>query len=679
MARRTTSWSRPAECGCRSVTSPLAVIRATPASRLVALVAAVALTGVACMAARAPAPTATPIADDGIPRGGTLRVVVPRSQLAASLLLAAPPEPGSTEPDPRLSVLDPHVDAWYDSAELLRCCLARTLLSTNGLSTEDGGAILRPDLAAAMPEISADGLAWTFTVRDGVRYGPPLGDVEVTAADFVRGFHRLLSPELRSFGQFIFSDIVGAEAYIAGDATTIAGLEANDQTLVVRLTSPSGDLGARLALAMAAPVPPLPTDPSAPFGVAAGHTLPRPEDEGPPSIGVYGRFLVSTGPYMLAGSEALDFSLPAADQAPVAGVVPGESITLVRNPRWDATTDSLRPARPDRLEIRVVTSVEEAVAELDAGRADVVMNPTQAPTIPPAVVAEFQADPGRGTVHIDRFDGIRGLEMNIAQPPFDDIHVRKAANLVLDKSRIIELHGGPFAFRVAEHMTPDSVLNNLLLHYAPYGTPGGRGNLEAAKAEMRQSRYDTDGDGICDHEACTDVPAVTREPYGEIAEVVSDSFASLGIELALDTLDGHAFFEEFYPDPTRHVGVYVPLGWATSTTAPFEFFARYYGPLSAGQGSLVGASEEQLAEWGYEPSAAMSVDDHIEACIPLAGTERFECWASVDQHIMENVVPLVPYGNELFVVLTSPRVVHYAFDQSVDAPALDHIGLAPDG
>ena len=81
-----------------------------------------------------------------------------------------------------------------------------------------------------------------------------------------------------------------------------------------------------------------PSDPDAVLGVAEGHTT------------NYGRVLVSSGPYMFEGSENLDFSVPAKDQEPVSGYVPGRSIVLVRNPSYDPATDGLRPAYPDRIE-----------------------------------------------------------------------------------------------------------------------------------------------------------------------------------------------------------------------------------------------------------------------------------------------------------------------------------------
>ncbi len=143
----------------------------------------------------------------------------------------------------------------------------------------------------------------------------------------------------------------------------ISGLETPDpHTLVVHLTRPAGDLPYRFAMPFTAPIPPSPSDPSAPFGVATGHE------------GGYGRFLVSSGPYMIEGSQNLDFSRPPKEQEPVSGYVPGISMVFVRNPSWSPSTDRLRPAYPNRIEFTLDTDGEahdREEADLDAGRIDI--------------------------------------------------------------------------------------------------------------------------------------------------------------------------------------------------------------------------------------------------------------------------------------------------------------------
>ena len=72
------------------------------------------------------------------------------------------------------ATFDPQKEYYSVSWEFLRCCLTRTLMSYNGKPTAEGGTDLFPDLATAAPEISEDGLTWTFTLKDGIMFGPPI-------------------------------------------------------------------------------------------------------------------------------------------------------------------------------------------------------------------------------------------------------------------------------------------------------------------------------------------------------------------------------------------------------------------------------------------------------------------------------------------------------------------------
>src|ERR687892_383368 len=51
--------------------------------------------------------------------------------------------------------------------------LIRTLVGTKHLADAAGNELV-PDLAADMPEVSDDELTYTFTIKDGVKFGPPL-------------------------------------------------------------------------------------------------------------------------------------------------------------------------------------------------------------------------------------------------------------------------------------------------------------------------------------------------------------------------------------------------------------------------------------------------------------------------------------------------------------------------
>jgi peptide/nickel transport system substrate-binding protein len=639
------------------------------------LAAATCLVLAACSTAAKPSANRSRLSS-----GGTLRVISP--------YFAQFQFPSVDTPSGKLdTALDPQFNVNLLKSELYRCCLLRTLLSYNGQPTDRGGAELRPDLATRLPDVSADGLTWTFHIRPGIRYGPPLQSTEITARDFIRAIEREFAPLLQAvvkslpFPAATVGDvgradlyqnlIVGANEFAAGKADSISGLEAPDpHTLVVHLTRPSGDLGYRFSLSSSAPIPPNPSDPSAKLGVAAGHEA------------TYGSFLVSSGPYMIEGSEHLDFSKPPADQEPAAGYIPGRSIVLVRNPSWHPSLDHLRKAYADRIEIRIGGTEEEASNAVVAGGEDTLYE-----TDPSAAdVSRYQANPSLSDrVFVNPADVLRYLTMNLAVPPFDDINVRKAVNDVINKRRLLELAAsthlhlsGPFGGDPAQHLVPDSLEDNLLVDYDPYSGPDHQGDLVKAKSEMRRSPYDTNGDGLCDASACRSVLAVTRndEPfYAAQAKVVRENLAGIGIRLHIQALD------DMYSkigDPAQRV----PMALGVLFLKDFPNASTFFDGIFTGNGieqglnySLVGATPDQLMGWGYRVRTVPSVDAKVAACIPLVGETQATCWAELDQLLMEEIVPWVPYeaGNRIRIV--SARVAAFSFDQFTTLPALDQIAL----
>ena len=580
--------------------------------------------------------------------------------------------------------LDPQATYFFDRWELFRCCLLRTLLSYNGRPTEDGGAELRPDLAAAMPDVSPDGLTWTFRLKPGIHYAPPLQDVEITAGDVIRAIERALTPAPRAARSLVGSSlgiyafyylgiIEGTEPFANGEEDTISGLQApDDQTLVVRLTQPVGDLGYRFSLAASAPIPPDPYDPSARLGAAQGH------DDG------YGRFLVASGPYMLEGSEGLDLSLPPEQRHPLFGTAPGNTITLVRNPSWSGSTDGLRPAYPDRIELSIEPSVEEAIARLDRGELDVLFDMNA--TVDQMEV--YGADPAlRPLLHVDRAEMLMAVTMNLAVPPFDDVNVRRAVNYALDKQRLRGLAAsrdwffGTLYGAVGTHLAANGVLQNVLGDYDPYATPEHRGSQVDARTHMARSPYDTDADGLCDDPACEDVRALVFEdgPFPEMASAIRDDLLAIGIDLDVEPMS-YEEYQQVALDPATQVPVTLSYLWARDyPNGSAVFMPLFYGPFAGDAQnwnvSRVGASPKQLRSWGYSVTSVPSVDEKIEECIPLVGSEQVSCWAEVDTLLMEEVVPFAPYMFVDCVVAVSPRVANYSVDQFTTFPAPDHMAV----
>jgi peptide/nickel transport system substrate-binding protein len=623
-------------------------VRPLAALALVATLAALAACG---GEQAAPEPTSTSPASQATgaqaeepPPGGTLRV---------GLVDWARHEAAFASPDAEVSyALDPQGEYYGTALEIFRCCLLRTLMSYNGRPTAEGGAELRPDLAAEPPTVSTDGLTWTFRLEQGLRYAPPYNDTEIIAADIVRALERTLRPappayaeetgirEIGTYAYYYAPLIEGSEAFAAGEADTISGLETpDDHTLVVHLTKQSGDLPHRFSLPATAPIPP---------GADDGH------DDG------YGRFVVASGPYMLEAYE------------------PGRAIMLVRNPSWTTSGDDLRAAYADRIELSVVADEERAYADVESGSLDLVLD-WRAPT---ATVERYLADPALSArLTVISQDTHFYAAMNVAYPPFDDVHVRRAANLVVAKRLLIDRFG-PGGARLATHAAPDSLEGNLLLEYDPYATPGQGGDLAAARAEMALSAYDGDGDGRCDDPVCSNIPALAIQFErtffpADIAGLLQEDLAQLGLALAVETAPPDEVFPALVSQDSRH-GVVLNYVWAKDFPNGSGWFPGQLGVEDpAGNASLVGVDPQQLADWGYPVTSVPSLDSEIAECARLVGGAQTRCWAALDQLVMEQVVPWIPYAAPNEARTFSARVASFSIDQYANLPSLDRIALEP--
>ena len=126
--------------------------------------------------------------------------------------------------------LDPGVSTDASSSQYIRQIFS-------GLVRLNADLIPEPDLATW--EVSEDGTIYTFTIKENAQFhdGTP-----VTAQDVVFSLERALNRNLTavgSSGSTYLDDIVGARAYAAGEADSVTGLVAtDDSTLVVTIDEP---------------------------------------------------------------------------------------------------------------------------------------------------------------------------------------------------------------------------------------------------------------------------------------------------------------------------------------------------------------------------------------------------------------------------------------------------------
>jgi peptide/nickel transport system substrate-binding protein len=613
------------------------------AIRVIAVVAVLGMVGAACgdNGPKGPSVSAPPTAEL---QGGTLHMAMLADVTAA---------------------FDPQKEYYSVTWEYYRCCLLRTLMSYEGTPTDEGGAEIHPDLASDATQ-SDDGLTWTFTIKPGLMYAPPMQDTEITAGDFIRAIERTANPKANVGGySFYYSVIEGFDDFAAGDADAISGLAAPDtHTLEITTTSPVGDVSYRFAMGTTAPIPP--DAEGERMGVAEGHDR------------NYGRFLVASGPYMFEGSDTMDFSADPKDQTEAPGYVPGRQIVLVRNPSWTRESDQLRDAFPEKIEVRIGGDNDDLYNQVAQGALDFVVDGA----VPPEKIRDYQTNPDlQDRINIYASDAVRYVSFNLALPPFDDIHVRKAVNWAFDKQGFRQLRGGPSVGEIAGHIMVNSLEDNILSTYDPYQTANASGDVAKAKEEMKQSKYDTDQDGVCDAPECKDILTITdrEDPYPEQMQLLIQFLEPIGLTLDDKQLERGTMYNKCN-DANSHHALCAGPGWGKDYADGVTFGEPLFTSAGLWESccnySLLGATADQLKGWGYTVTEVPSVDDQEAECAALEpGDARFTCWAELDKELMENVVPWVPYLFDNSVDILSDNVKNYSFDQFAGLAAFDSLAV----
>jgi hypothetical protein len=198
---------------------------------------------------------------------------------------------------------------------------------------------------------------------------------------------------------------------------------------------------------------------------------------------------------------------------------------------------------------------------------------------------------------------------------------------------------------------------------------------------MKQSKYDTDGDGMCDAPECKDVLYLTASDRLR-QDMVPPTVASLeqiGITLQVRSV------EDAYT-PIQTVNENIPIsgrpGWGKdygdASTFMVLFDSRNIIPTGNVNYSLIGATCEQLNGidgWQGNCEGIPSVDADIDACNEITGDERVTCFADLDKKLMEEVVPWVPYLEANTAHITGPTVTQWQFDQFSTAQAYAHVAV----
>ena len=552
---------------------------------------------------------------------------------------------------------DPTGEYLADAFGIYTNLLVRTLVSYPHTSGALGNKIV-PDIATAVPAPTNGGKTYTFHLKSGIKFSPPVNRA-VTSKDFATAMERIANPKNGAQYAFYYTVIQGWDAYAKGKAKTISGIKTpNASTISFTLTRPTGDFLYRMAMPATGP---LPAEVTKCF-------------EGQP--GKYANDLISTAGYMYKGLDSVDISSCKAMKA-AEGFQPLSLIDLVRNPNYSQSTDKYRKNYADEVQFIVNSSATDIANKVEAGQLDLWTG-----SIPPQVLRKYATTPSlKPYFHLDAGDRTWYLTMNLTAAPFDDIHVRKAMNWIMDKAALRQAWGGPTTGTIANHIVPDTLFNFQLQEYAPYKTPGDHGSVAKAKAAMKGSKYDTKGDGTCSASACKNVLLIsdTRAVDPGLVSTIQQDAKKIGITFKVRQINGA------YPTiqtPSKNIPIAERPGWGKDYADALTFF----NPLFDGR-TIIPNGNTNYALVGITPAQCKTlkvtgnctnvpnVDSQIDKCAVLIGGPRTVCYENLDKTMMTKVVPWVPWLWAVANHITSTNVTKYVWDQFPTTPAWSEIAV----
>jgi peptide/nickel transport system substrate-binding protein len=277
------------------------------------------------------------------------------------------------------------------------------------------GTIVIPEAATALPAVSSDGKAYTFTIRKGFKFNT--GE-EVTAQTFAHVIDRDLSPALQSPSVTFLSDVVGADAVVNKKATHASGVTVNGDKLTVKLTRVAPDFVARMAMN---------------FFCAVPLKLPATPQE---------THMSSAGPYYIASRT------------------PNRLIVVKSNPHYAGA----RPHHVDQMSITVNTNQNQSLLQMKSGQADYDLGP-----LPPASISGLAQQYGvnKSQFFVHPANIVYYAALNTRRL---DLDTRKAINYAVDRPALAR-QAGALAGTPTNQILPPTVRGYRKLHLYPVNGP----------------------------------------------------------------------------------------------------------------------------------------------------------------------------------------------------------------
>jgi oligopeptide transport system substrate-binding protein len=447
---------------------------------------------------------------------------------------------------------------------------------------EPGTTNLKPDLAESY-EISPDGKTFTFKLRHGVKFH---NGREMTADDVKYSLDRVTNPKTQSPGAGFFGSIKGYDDVAAGKATSLSGVTVVDPyTVKFELTRPDATFLHVMAINFA-------------------HVVPKEEVE---KYGAdFGKHPVGTGAFKLA-----EWTL-------------GQRIVFERNPDyWHKGLPHL-----DKITFEIGQEPIVALLRLQKGEIDVPGD-----GIPPAKFQEVMADPEQKARVVEGGQLHTGyVTMNTTMAPFDNVKVRQAVNMALNKARIIQIINGR-AVPANQPLPPSMPGYDKEYKGYPY-------DVAKAKALLAEAGHPDGFD--------TQLFAMNTDPNPRIAQAIQQDLAAVGIKASIQSL-AQANVIAAGGDKAG-----APMIWSGGMAwiADFPDPSNFYGPILGCAGAVPGG-------WNWSwycnkdlDAKAAEADSVVD---PAKAGERDKMWSAIYDKVMEDA-PWAPVFNEQRFTMKSARM-----------------------
>lgn len=366
-----------------------------------------------------------------------------------------------------------------------------------------------------------DMTVYTFKLREGLKWsdGTPL-----TANDYVYSAFRVLDPA--TAGQYVnmISDyVVNGNEYYAGEVTAEeVGIKAlDDLTLEFTLSAPCPYFVDLVSMWVYFPV--------------QQATVEANGDQWTTKAETY----IGNGPFK------------------VTEIKTGESYVLEKNENyWDADNVTL-----EKLTYRYILDVATALTAYENGEVDGVR------TIPSSDMARLKAD--NAGVQTAGSYGTVYYDINCGVAPFDNVLVRKALNLAIDRESLINNVAQIDAVPAFSFYAPGYVVDGKdLTEGRPTFEMSATAEVEAAQAALAEAGY-PNGEGF---------PTLQLSYYSDdnvkkIAEAIKEMWeTNLGITVEISSAD----WGVFYTDVQAGNYQVAAMGWSADYVNPMSFLPLLY-------------------------------------------------------------------------------------------------------